>query len=290
MKGNGLAMSLDTISNATLTQAQVMRMLIEPLRNQSTYLRQGFPTFTSNGEPIKVPSLTSVGTATFITQGSAIAEATASTSEIELLPSTVYSVKRILRMSNEVVRQAVIGVESAFSTALVNDVAEVLDKAMWNGGTATTGSPIGMVNFSGSTNAGTVAGTALASGNLYDMDELALVNKLEADALRWAMSPKTFTFVRKMSDNYGQRILAPALSDAAPATILGHPYVVTNHVPDTALLLFDRTKIAVGMDQRASITLLDQTYAAYDEIAIRVTARYDTKSMYSAAVVKLNLS
>ena len=147
-------MSLDTISNATLTTNQVMRMLIETLRNQSTYFRPGFPTFAGNGEPIKVPSLTTIGTATFNTRGSAIAEATASTSEVELLPSSVWSVMRILRMSNEVVRHAVIGVESAFRTALVNDVAEVLDKALWAGGTATSGSPIGMGTFTGSTNAG----------------------------------------------------------------------------------------------------------------------------------------
>jgi HK97 family phage major capsid protein len=165
-------------------------MLIEPLRNQSTYLRQGFPTFTSNGEPIKIPLLTTIGTATFITQGSAIAEATASTSEVELLPSTVWSVKRILRMSNEVVCQAVIGVESAFSTALVNDVAEMLDKALWAFGTATSGSPIGMSSFTGSTNAATVAGTALASSNLYDTEEYALVNKLEQDALAGASRPR----------------------------------------------------------------------------------------------------
>jgi HK97 family phage major capsid protein len=230
-------MSLDTISNATFTQDQVMRMLIEPLRNQSTYLRQGFPTFTSNGEPIKVPSLTTIGTATFTTQGSAIAEATASTSEVELLPSTVWYVKRILRMSNEVVRQAVIGVQSAFSTALVNDVAEVLDKALWAGGTATSGSPIGMLNFTGSTNAGTVAGTALASGNLYDVEEYALVNKLEADALAWGISPKNFTRIRKMTDNYGARVLQPSLAAGAPGTLLRHPYTVTNHVPDTAIPL-----------------------------------------------------
>lgn len=282
--------SMSTSGNATLTQAQVERLLIEPLRNASSYLRQGFPTFASNGEPIKIPSLTSIGTATFVAQGTAIPEATASTSEIELLPSTVYSVKRLLRMSNEIVRQSVIGVESAFSRALVNDVAEVIDTALWNGGTATTGSPIGMAQFSGSTNAGTVAGTALASGNLYDMDELALASKLEEDALRWAMSPKTFTFIRKMTDNYGSRILAPSLAAGAPASILGRPYVVTKALPDTCLLLFDRSKVAVGADQRASVTLLDQTFAQYDEVAIRVTTRYDTKPMQAAAVVKMNLT
>jgi HK97 family phage major capsid protein len=110
------------------------------------------------------------------------------------------------------------------------------------------------------------------------------------EAARWAMSPKTFSRIRKLTDNYGQRVLAPSLSEGAPGTLLGHGYTVTNHVPDTALMLFDPTKIAVGMDQRASVTILDQLYGGFDEIAIRVIARYDTKPMNARAVIKFNIT
>lgn len=283
-------MPANTISNATLTQDQVERLLIYPLQERSTYMQQGFPVFTSNGEPIKLPSLTSFGTATFVAQGTAIPEVNASTSEVELLPNTVRSIKVLARMSNELVRQSVVNVESAFSRKLVDDVSKVLDQAMWAGGTATAGSPIGMANFPGSVNAGTAAGTAITSDTLFDMEELGYENNLAMDVARWAMSPKTFSYIRKLSDNYGQKVLAPSLAVGAPATLLGHPYTVTTHVPDSALLLFDPSQIAVGMDQRASITILDQTFAAYDEAAIRVTARYDTKPMNANAVVKFNIT
>jgi HK97 family phage major capsid protein len=280
----------NTISNSTLTQDQVERLLIYPLQERSTYMAQGFPVFTSNGEPIKLPSLTSFGTATFVAQGTAIPVVTASTSEVELLPNTVQSIKVIARMSNELVRQAVVNVESAFSRKLVDDVSKVLDEAMWAGGTATAGSPVGMANFPNSVNAGTAAGTAISSDTLFDIEELGFENNLAMDAARWAMSPKTFTRIRKLTDNYGQKVLAPSLAVGAPPTLLGHPYTVTTHVPDSALLLFDPTQIAVGLDQRASITLLDQTYAAFDEVAIRVTARYDTKPMNANAVLKFNIT
>lgn len=280
----------NTISNATLTQDQVERLLIYPLQERSTYLAQGFAIFTSNGEPIKLPSLTSFGTATFVPQGTAIPEVDASTSEVELLPNSVSSIKVIARMSNELVRQSVVNVESAFSRKLVDDVSKVLDQAMWNGGTATAGSPIGMVNFAGNVNAGTAAGTAITSDNIFDVEELGYENNLSMEDARWAMSPKTFTRIRKLADNYGQKVLAPSLAVGAPPTLLGHPYTVTTHVPDTALLLFDPTQIAVGLDQRASVTILDQTFAQYDEVAIRVTARYDTKKMNADAVIKLNIS
>ena len=281
--------SSTTISNSTLTQDQVERLLIMPLQERSTYLSQGFPTFVSDGEPIKVPSLSSLGTAGYVAQGSAIPEVAATTSEIELLPSTVQSTKIIARMSNELVRQSVVNVESAFSMKLVRDVSDFLDAAMWNGD-GTGGAPTGMTNFSNNVNAGTAAGTAITSDDLYDMHELAMTNNLADDALRWAMSPATFTIIRKLSDNYGQRILQPSLAAGAPSTLLGRPFVVTNNVPDTSLLLFDRSQIAVGMDQRASVTLLSETYAAYDEVAVRVVARYDTAKMNDDAVVQLTIT
>lgn len=282
--------SSTTIANSTLTQDDVQRILIMPLQQRSTYLQQGFPTFVSNGEPIKVPSLTSFGTATFVAQGSAIPELSATTSEITLLASTVRATKVIARMSNELVRQSVVNVESAFSMKLVNDVSTLLDNALWNGGTATAGSPIGMANFTGNVSAGSAAGTAITANTLYDMHELAMEKNLSDDAMRWAMSPGTFTRIRKLTDNYGARILQPSLAESAPPTLLGQPYTVTNHVPDTALLLFDRSQIAVGMDQRASITLLTETYANYDEVAVRVVARYDTAKMNADAVVQLHIT
>ena len=282
--------SSTTISNNTLTQDQVERLLIMPLQERSTYLSQGFPTFTSNGEPIKIPSLTSFGTATYVAEGTAIPTVSATTSEIELLPSSVRSVKVLARMSNELVRQSVVNVESAFSMKLVRDVSEFLDRALWQGGTAVTGSPVGMVNFPNNVNAGTAAGTAITSDLLYEMHELAMENNLADDALRWAMSPKTFTVIRKLSDNYGQRVLQPSLALGAPPTLLGRPYTVTNNVPDSDLLLFDRSQVAVGMDQRASITLLSETFADFDEVAVRVTARYDTAKMNDEAVVQLHIT
>jgi HK97 family phage major capsid protein len=217
-------MANNTIANSTLTQDQVERLLILPLQQRSSYLAQGFPVFTSNGEPIKLPRLTNFGTATFVAQGTAIPTVTASTDEVELLGTDVRSIKVLARMSNELVRQAVVNVESAFSRKLVDDVSKVLDEAMWNGGTAVAGSPIGMANFPGNVNAGTAAGTAITSDDLFDMEETGWESNMAMDAARWAMSPATFTIIRKLSDNYGQRVLAPSLAVGAPPTLLGKPY------------------------------------------------------------------
>jgi len=279
-------MSNTTISNATLTKDQVESLLIMPLQQTSTYMNQGFPMFVSNGEPIKVPSLSSMGTPTYVAEGTAIPEVSASTSEISLLPSTVHSVKIISRVSRELMRQSVVNVDNAFSMKMVSDVARVLDAAMWNGA-GTAGAPLGIANFADVTSAGTAAGTVTAD-TFYDIQELAFDEHVDFGRARWAMSPKNLTRVRKLEDSTGQKFLTPSLASGAPATLLGCGYTVTTHLPDDIILFFDPAQVAIGMDDRASVTVLDQTYADYDEIGLRVTARYDTAPLNASAVVKLS--
>ena len=279
-------MANTTALNSTLTQDQVERLLIMPLTQQSTYLAVGFPVFTSNGEPIKVPTLSSMGTPTYVTEGSAIPEVSASTSEIELLPSSVKSVKTISKVSSELIRQSVVAIESAFSMKMTADVARILDAALWDGD-GTGGAPTGICNFSGITSVGTAAGT-VSVDDLYDMQEAAMDAYVMPTEMTWALSPANFTRIRKLSDSTDVKFLTPSLAAGAPATLLGSPYVVTSHMPDDQILLFDRSQVAVGMDTRASITILDQTYANYDEVGIRVTARYDTAPLNAEAVVSLS--
>ncbi len=42
------------------------------------------------------------------------------------------------------------------------------------------------------------------------------------------------------------------------------------------------------MKDRASVTILDQTYAEYDEVGLREAARYDTDALNRSAIVKLS--
>jgi len=279
-------MSLNTSTNSTLTQDVVERVLTLPLTQRSTYLSQGFPTFVSAGQPIKVPSLSTLGTPTYVAEGSAIPEVSATTGEITLLPSDVQSLKVITKMTREAVRQSVVNVESIFSTKLVSDVTRVLDAALWNGD-GTNGAPTGMANFANVTSTGTAAGTLVAD-DLFDMQEDAMGAFVMPDQMTWAFSPANFTRIRKFADSYGSRVLQPGLAAGAPPSLLGSPYVVTTHLPDSAILLFDRSQVAVGMDDRASITVLSELYAGTDEVGIKVTARYDTAALNPTAVVKLS--
>lgn len=144
-----------------------------------------------------------------------------------------------------------------------------------------------MANFAGVTSTGTAAGT-LNADDLLDMQEDAMAAFVMPNSMTWAFSPANYTRIRKFADNYGARILQPSLALDAPPTLLGSPYVITTHLPDSTILLFDRSQVAVGIDNRASVSVLGELYAGTDEIGLKVTARYDTAALNPKAVVKLS--
>jgi HK97 family phage major capsid protein len=170
----------------------------------------------------------------------------------------------------------------------VSDVSQLIDAALYNGA-GSGGAPLGVFGITGFTNAGTVAGTAIAASNLYGMVESYELSYGNGDSAVWMLHPTTAKRIRLMEDTAGQLVLEPSLAKGIPATILGIPYVVTVNAPSTALLLADRQQLAVGRAP-AHVTILDQTFADYGQIGISVSARYDVKALNAAALIKLTLS
>lgn len=128
----------------------------------------------------------------------------------------------------------------------------------------------------------------MTADKLYDIQELAFDAHVDFSRVRWAMSPKNLTRVRQLKDSTGQMFLTPSLASGAPATLLRCGYTVTNHLPDGVILFFDPAQVAIGIDDRASVTISDLTDAEYDEVGLRVTATHDIASLNASAVVKLS--
>ena len=55
----------------------------------------------------------------------------------------------------------------------------------------------------------------------------------------------------------------------------------------TLAVLVDFAQVAVARDLAPTVKILDQTFGDYDQMAIRVVARYDAKPLNAEAVVKL---
>lgn len=283
-------MAISTSNSSELTQEVVQRILVQPLEAASVFLAAGPRIFDTDGSPVRIPKLNSAGTATFIAEGSAIAEADYDFGEITLLPSSIKSVKVLTKVSNELRRQSVIALDSALRDRLVSDVSAALDQAFVNG--TATGEPTGLLHYSGVTVAGSAIGTATPD-HLYTAVQAAMDANVNVESTRWMMTPRDFYSLHKLKDAQGRYLISPDPANGATNRLLGLPVTVTSRIPGgttggtATVVLADFSQIAVARDQSPSVTILDQTFGDYDMTAIRVTARYDAAPMNPEAVVQL---
>ena len=283
-------MALSTTNSAELTQEIVQRILVQPLEAASVFLAAGPRIFPTDGSPVRIPKLNAAGTATFVSQGSAIAEADHDFGEIELMPSTMKSVKVLTRVTNELRRSSIIPLDAALRERLVTDVATALDQSFINGTAANE--PKGILHYAGVTVAGSAIGTATPD-HLYTALQSALDANVNVANTRWMMTPRDYVALHKLKDGEGRYLIAPNPANGGASTLLGLPVTVTPRIPGgtaggtATVVLADFSQIAVAVDQSPTVTILDQTYGDYDQTAIRVTARYDALPMNAAAVVQL---
>lgn len=127
-----------TSGNSTLIQSQVASLLVQPLEQASTFLAVG-PVVLDSSSPVRVPRIANGVTAGFVAEGAQISDGDVAFDEVTLLPSTLKGLKVLAKLSNELIRTSVVGLESVLRTRLVTDVANALDAALWDGaGTSNT--------------------------------------------------------------------------------------------------------------------------------------------------------
>ena len=132
-------MAIETTgSNTTLLQSQVADLLVKPLEQSSTFLAAG-PRIFDTASQLRIPRIVNGVTAGFVAEGAQITDGDVAFDEVTLVPSTLKSLKVLVKFSNELVRQSVIGLDAVLRQRLITDVANALDKALWDGdGTSNT--------------------------------------------------------------------------------------------------------------------------------------------------------
>ena len=172
----------------------------------------------------------------------------------------------------------------------MTDVATALDKALINGTAANE--PQGILHYSGVTVAGSAVGTA-TTDSLYTAVQAAYDANVAIESTRWMMTPRDYFAIHKLKDGDGRYLISPNPALGGSSTLLGLPVTVTSRIPGgttggtTTVVLADFSQIAVAREQSPSVTVLDQTFAEYDQVGLRVTARFDAKPLNPAAVVHL---
>lgn len=290
-------MASSTVNSPELTQEQVQKILVQPLQAASVFLASGPRIFdvTAAG-PVRIPRLVTMGAPSWTGENQLIAEVDPDFSEVVLLDG-ILSLKSITRYSNELARSSVIALDSALRDRMVLDVSTKLDAALIAGdgdivATKRT-TPWGILNYTGTQEM--LAVGVLALDDLHDAVGLALGASVEMSRLRWMMRPETFTSLRKVKDTTGRYIIEPDPTVVGVFRLLGFPVSITKALPDdlgvgtdeTAVILWDPAQVAVARDLAPSVKVLTETFAQYDQQAIRVVCRYDAAPLNEQAIVVL---
>ncbi len=286
-----------TAGNTTLLQSQVANLLVQPLAQESTFLAAG-PKIFDTADQLRIPRIASGVSAGFIGEGVQILDGDVAFDEVVLLPSTLKSLKVLVRFSNEMARQSVVALDATLKSTLVKNVGEALDAALWDGaGTSNTVK-------------GILRATGIATGtlDLTDADSLidglALAQGNKVKPTHWVMTSATFAALRKLKiaepgetsdQDFRQYLFDPStIQNGTAFQLFGLPVIITDNIPDVTgepdlarVGLVDFSMVAVARDVNAEVKILDQTWGDYDSVGIRVVTRYDVGLLQPKAVTLL---
>jgi HK97 family phage major capsid protein len=276
-------------AGAVLTAEQVESLLIEPLTARAVVLDASPRVFVADGVPLRIPKIDSLDLADpWRGENEQIGEADPVYGELVLLPTALKSLKVIHRISSELARHAVTDITNVLSRALVHRVANAVDRAMLVGDGA-GGTILGLANQSGVQVMPAVG--AVGVDDLHDAVGRAL--GADAEPSTWFMNPRDLVTLRKTKTTDGHYLVHPDPTEAGRDRLLGIPVYPTTQLPtnggagtsESTIVLADMSQVAVGRDHDVSVTFLAERYADYDQVGIRVTARYDIGALNPEGIV-----
>ncbi len=274
-----------------LTAEQVAKILVKPLEAASVFLAAGPRIFDAAG-PLRIPKAPKASDVSFVGENELIPEVNPDFDEVQLLPSTMKSLKTLTRYSNELARQSVVALDAALKDRLVADVAAKLDAQLLSASGDGTTTPKGLFAWAGTQNV--AVNGALTLDHLLTAWGLALSANVNMGSLKWVLTPGDFVALRKVKDTTGQYLLQVDPTVDGVFRLWGAPVIVSARIPNTTgasptgrAALVDFSQIAVARDAAPSVKILDQTFGDRDQQAIRVTARYDSAPLNPEAVVTL---
>lgn len=276
-------MTETTAANPELLADQVSSLLVQPLEAASVVLSSGPRIFDTSGV-LRIPKLVSGADVGFIAEGGEIPDtADVDFDELTLMPTERRSLKTILRFTNELVRQSVIGIDAVLKARLVKDVSDALDNALLKGD-GVDYSITGLIN-----QADVTTGTLDVADADSLLDAIGALNALEVTPNRWLINGADFVALRKLKEATGSSkyLLESDLTRDATYRLFGIPVTITNKLDPGTAVLADFNQVAVARDVAPSVTVLTERYAEFDEVGLRVVTRYDLGLLHPEAVCVL---
>ena len=282
-------MALNTTDATELTREQVATILTKPLEQASVFLAAGPRVFDTTG-PLRVPGLPGAGDPaelTWVGESELIPEWDTAFSEVQLLPSTMKSVKVLTRYSNELARQSIVSLEQTLRDRLVADVAAKLDTQFLSDQGDGVTTPRGLFAYEGVTD--TAVDGPITPDVILEAQGVAMGRDLNPGSMTLYMRPEDYVSMRGIKDADGRYLVAPDVSGTGLIVpILGARAVLSARIPEGRAALVDMSRVAVARDLAPTVKVLTERYADYDQQAIRVVARYDAKPLDASAVLTLS--
>lgn len=270
-----------TTAHPELLREQVSSLLLQPLEAESIFLSSGVRIFDT-AEPLRIPKLVSSSEPSWVGEGELIPEHDINFDEVRLMPTDRKSIKTMIRFTNELLRQSVIGLDAVLKSRLVSDVSRKLDTAFLTGD-GKNNTVTGLINQQG-----VQKGTLDTTNADSLLDALAMASAAEVTPNRWFVSGADFFALRKLKDGNNNYLIESDVTKDTTYRLFGVPVTVTNKLPEGTAVLANTSEIAVARDTAPNVKLLDQRYAEYDEQAIRVTCRFDLGLLRPEGIIVLN--
>ena len=272
--------AVDTKVASSLIAEHVSGMLVEPLQAASVVLAAN-PLVIDSAAPVRIPTLSKAFNPAWVGENELIPSETGEFGELKLMPTERKSIKTIVRVSNELIRAAAVGVSEILQTRLVSDVKDKLDTALLTGDGAGN-SVTGLLNL-----ANPLKGAFDASDPDSVLDGLALMSAAEVQPTALFMNGADFYKMAKVKDTAGRPLIQPNLQAGAAYQIHGMTVTATNKLPEGKAILADMSKVVVVRDTDPRIDIFTERWAEYDQVGIRVATRYDMGVLHPEAVAVL---
>lgn len=224
-------MVVKTSNAPELLQTAVAKILVQPLEAKSVFLSSG-PTIFNTSSPLRIPKLGGPVDVTWVGESEEIPDdEDVDFDEVSLMPSTMKSLKIIVRASNEMFRQSVVSLDAAIQQRLVTDVAAKLDAQLFSASGDGVTTPKGLFAYSGTQNV--PVGGPLTYDSLLAAWGAALEANVSMSTLKWVMKPREFMTLKGLKDADERYLAQPDVTADGVFRAFGVPIVVTPRVPDT---------------------------------------------------------
>lgn len=270
-----------------LIREQVLAVLA-PLKEQSVFLAAG-PRIIDTAGPLRIPfgPTFDAGPVVLTAEAEEIPEIEAAWTDMQMLPSTMKSFKRIHRYTNEITRMSAVAVEPMLRTGLVARLAADVDTQLLGATGDGITTPRGLGAYQG---VQTLAvGGALTVDHILEAQGLLMKANAPTSNLTMFVRPDDYLAIRRTKDAVlGAWVLEPDVNHGdLMRPILGCKVVPTTRIAEGTAYVAHMPSIAVARDVNPAVTILTERYAEFDEIGIRVVVRLDAAPLYPAAIVRL---